>query len=57
MFLKWALAILLGYFVYKRYIALPPGEDKNNDGNLNRKNHSNSGKADDDDYIDFEEID
>lgn len=57
MFLKWALAILLGYFVYKKYIALPPGDKKNNDGNLNSKNHSHSGKADDDDYIDFEEID
>ena len=56
MILKWAIVILLGYFVYKRFIALPPGKHDDQRPNIRDKSESKR-NSDDDDYIDFEEVD
>ncbi len=56
MLLKWALVILLGYFIYKKYIALPPGDDDGANQKLKNRNDANL-KGGDDDYIDYEDVD
>jgi hypothetical protein len=56
MLLKWAIVILLGYFIYKRFIAIPAPEDNDNQ-NLTNPDDQHRIQEEDDDYIDFEEID
>ncbi len=56
MLLKWAIVILLGYFIYKKFIALPPGKDDDRD-NLSNGDDQKKINQEDDEYIDFEEID
>lgn len=59
MLFKWIIVFVLVYFIYKKYIALPPGEEDNEKLDLKNKNNSgDAAKADaGDDYIDFEEVD
>lgn len=56
MLLKWAIVILLGYFIYKKFIALPTGKDDDRD-NLTKGDDQQQIDQNDDDYIDFEEVD
>ena len=56
MILKWALVFIIGYFIYKKYIALPPGREEDSNANLKNRDES-SLQEEDDDYIDFEEVD
>lgn len=56
MLLKWAIVILLGYFIYKKFIALPPGKEEDDRLNIKDKTDTRRG-GDEDDYIDFEEVD
>lgn len=54
MLLKWALVIGLGYFIYKKFIAIPPQD--NNNSNLKNADKSKI-TQEDEDYIDYEEVD
>lgn len=56
MILKWALVFIIGYFIYKKYIALPPGRDEDSNASLKNTDESKLNQEEDD-YIDFEEVD